>query len=385
MSIHYACVFSHRFPMLPLAVLLLGGSCGGREAANVARDAPVESTFAYAAEAADRGRFDVMNESELVPLTLSLVQVVALGTAGRSPASVPRALIGTARIIVVDEASRTLVAFKRSGAPDVTIPIGSGEGSRLRSPIALSIGGDTIRVLDLDPARGIVTFDGEGHEIASSALGIPSSTVDFVAVGPNVLVATIAEDSVIAAGKGGIIWSVNPKGEARPLGCTADPIYQHSLERTGLFRMFRFFGVAVSGGRVFCRQPVTPVVHILDPTTRAIHLLRRAPPFYRRAADRPETTNSVSVNQFRATWTEHMRFYPQKRGFVSVYGSFDRATGRDIYQLFACDSSSGTARCGVSESPGMPLDLLLPDTLVVALPLARAHDVQRLGFYRLKM
>jgi hypothetical protein len=334
----------------------------------------------------DASAYEPMRASDLVPIFLDRVRTVPLGADPiRTPASVARAKITRRGIVVIDEAARMVREYSKVGEPSFVIPIGSEAGSNLKSPVALASRGDTLLVLDLDPNRGITAFDTSGREIANTPVKVPASTVDYVVTQDAYVVATIADTKEIADGAGVILWAVEKNGDATAFGCAPDSLYRRSIKNTGLFQLFRFFGVSSAGEQTFCRQPLSPVVHILDAKTRSVALLRRAPPFYQRPGDIPQTMNNVVVSKFRSTWTEHARFFPRARGFISVYTTFDSQIGRDKHLLFACDSTSGATRCGTRESPGMPLDFLSPDTLVIVEPLKGSRDVQRISFYRIRM
>jgi hypothetical protein len=373
-----------------LGILLLLVACGGdtHNAADTAqRDDVVRLSRSQSFRGdSDLGRYELLGARDVARLSLRLVRTVPLGTTDlETPASIPRAKIAPRSIVVVDEAARRLRAYSRLGRSLFSVPIGAG-GAGLRSAVALAYSGDTIFVLDIDEKQGVVTLDSTGHRLGSLPIRVSSSTVDYVAGDSGSLVATIMTDRGILDDTAGIVSIVDREGHARTLGCAPDPLYRESVKNAGLFQYFRFFGVSTLGRRTYCRQPITPVVQILDEHGRPLGTLRRAPPFYKRPPDvsKANPTNKTLLVTFRSQWTEHTRFFPYEAGFVSFYTVYDANAGRDRYFLFACDSASGTARCRSAESPGMPLDFIAPDTLIVVEPLHGPRDIQKVNFYHVQ-
>ncbi len=151
-------------------------------------------------------------------------------------------------------------------------------------------------------------------------------------------------------------------------GCESHPAYAASRKRDGVIRAFAFREVSRLGARLFCAQPITPVVEIYDTTGHFLGVSRRAPPFYRTPVDQPEGTNAKKLLQYQSTWTDHVKFFPMRDGFVSVYASYDTTAKRIAYMLFECDSTIvpvHRVRCGDAAVTGEPVGLVRPDTLLI--------------------
>jgi hypothetical protein len=330
--------------------------------------------------------YGVMAEKDMVPLRLDRVGQISLGrSAAESPASVERVKIGETMIMVVDEAGRRIRTFGRDGRLVANLAIDSTPKRDHRSPVALAARGDSMFVLDLDQSRGVTAYDGQGHRLFQFPIRLNVSTVDYAVDGQSSVVASMGKDDDILNRRRGLLWTVERDGGSRLIGCVPDPLYRTSLQGDQLFQLFRFFGVAIGYGKVYCRQPVSPVVQMLGLDGRSLGVLRRAPPFYMRPPDISQrNANKPTMDAFRAKWTEHAYFFPRSKGFLSSYTTFDLKNGRDRHLLFACDSATGPTRCGTSELAGRPADFIAPDTLVVVEPIEHADDLQRLGFYVLR-
>jgi len=366
-------VIACRCTMLGAAMTILA-SCGARDAA---QDAPNDAGGPKVGDPP----YEVTPASEVVPLKTEMLRSIPLGTNAReTPIGVSRVWMTGDRIAVLDEAGRTIRGYNRGGTALFSSAFGRGTGVDVREPVALAMRSDTTFILDLDGRIAALSADGRQTNVMRT--GLPSSTVDYVPDGDGFLIATIAKDSAIASGSAAIVWRVTRDARREVVGCHPDDLYRTSIGHKGMFQAFRFFGVSASKDLVYCRQPLTPLVQIVDTRTKATQYLRRAPPFYRRPSDIPETMNQARVNDLRAQWTEHARFIPLPSGFVSFYTTFDGKDGRDRYLMFMCDSTSGATRCGTAEVPQPPLAFLAPDTLVTASGITASSVVRALSLYR---
>lgn len=326
--------------------------------------------------------YELMSASEVVPLRTEMLGSIHLGAShGETPIGLSRVSVSDSRITVLDEAGRTIRGYTRSGRLLFTTGFGRQSGLDLREPVAVAVQSDTTLVLDLD--GNIAVLNALGHQTKLTRTRLPSSTVDYVINADTFIIATITKDSAIASGSAAILWRVLPDGGHEILGCHPDKLYSASITQKGMFQAFRFFGVSAVEQFVYCRQPLTPLVQIVDTRTKSTRYLRRAPPFYKRPADIPETTNQARVDDLRSRWTEHARFIPLPSGFVSFYTTFDKKNGRDRYLIFMCDSASRRAQCGTANLEDQPLDFLPPDTLLVANSKTSPPALKALSVYRI--
>lgn len=370
------CALSLAVPVL-LAIGCNGPGDAGRRGASEASTRPVAAN-------ADLGRFDRIPESAVHPLGMQLIATVRLGnSAANTPAAVDRLKMSSNRIYVLDEPGRAVRAYDRRGAPIFTLPTGRTGARQLDTPVGLALRGDTLLLVDIDPRRGLSVVASSGVILRQVPLEVGSTTVGVAPAGERTAVATIVASADISSGRGRLIHVVNDSGVSVASGCTPDPLYVTSVRRAGLFAMFRFTGVTASDGRLYCRQPVTPAIQVLGSRGELVSIIRAAPPFYRRGTDVPQSSNQVVVERFRSTWWEHQYFFPLRGGFVSVYSKYDTSAADSRYRLFGCTSAGTPDDCFAADAPGVPLDLIAPDTLVVSRPLSRVGGIQELAIYEL--
>lgn len=363
------------------AILLTFGCDEARKAGE--RSSPL-SEGASPVATAELSRFEQLSDRDAPQRQLRLIATVDLGTGTENtPASVSRAKISYNRIYVSDEAGRTIKGYDRRGRLVFTLATRRTGLREIHTPVGLALRGDTLLMVDIDQKRGLTAVDSTGHIAYQRPLAVGSSTVGVTPFGRDMAVATILENADITEGRGGFIHVVDDTGGSKAAGCLPDPLYRESVRAGGLYAMFRFTGVATSGNLLYCRQPITPVVQVLTSSGDRAHVIRLAPPFYRRGSDVPQSMNQVVLDRFRGTWWEHAHFFPVSSGFVSVYASYDTSTGQTRHRIFGCGAVDAARDCYVSDVPGSPVDVIASDTLVVSLPLRRIGDVQRLAFYRL--
>lgn len=329
--------------------------------------------------------FSAMPSDSVQQVTLPRIGGVRLGSdSGSTPARVGRIAFHGDRILVIDGAIDGIRAYDRSGAPLFTITPDADGASRFRDPRGLAVLGDTLFIVDMTPAVGLAAFDMEGRHLRTRSLDIESSIVDLAPARGHLAVATIMRDEDLRGGAANVVRVVSTDGTVVAGGCPSDPIYSESVRRAGLLQLFRGTGVSASGGVIYCRQPLSPVIQLLGEDGRRAGVVAIAPPFYARTADVPETLNQVTIDHFRTRWTEHSQFYPLESGFVSIYTSYDVEAGANVYRVFTCDTTGLRRRCATAIAPGKPAGLLAPDTLVVQEPLSERQSIRVLGFYRIR-
>lgn len=363
-----------------VTVLLAGGCDAKGNAGGRSSPAPDEVSLT----ALDIGRFTQLSEGQAEHRELRLITTVPLG--GRpedTPASVSRGRISKNRIYISDQAGRRIRVYDRLGRSLFTLPTRRSGPGEIHNPVGLALREDTLVLVDIDPKRGLTAIDSAGRVAYQRPLRVGSSTVGVTSLGNDIAVATILLDADIVQGKGGFIHVVDDKGTSKAVGCAPDPLYRESLRAGGLYELFRFTGVSTDGDLLYCRQPITPVVQVLSPRGDVDHVIRIAPPFYRRGPDVPQSGNQMVLDRFRGTWWEHAHFFPLSPGFVAFYATYDTLTQQTRHRIFGCRGAGNTQDCYVADVPGSPIDVIAPDTLVVSRPLGRVGDVQQLAFYGL--
>lgn len=133
----------------------------------------------------------------------------------------------------------------------------------------------------------------------------------------------------------------------------------------GYFAAHRGLGVRARNGRVYCRQPISPVIQVYSADGRQSDGIKYAPPFYKAGTDKPLSLFQDDLNAFGASWTEHLDFFPSDSGFVSVYTSFDTLSNGRRFTIFKCRThETDTPSCVAGDVPLRPFALLGEDTLV---------------------
>lgn len=366
--------------LVVLAVLAVGCNRPG----DAGRGGASETSTRAMAANRDLERFERIPDSAVHPLRMQLIATVRLGnSAANTPVAVDRVKLSPNRIYVLDEAGGAVRAYDRRGTPIFTLSTGRSGARQLDTPAGMALRGDTLLLVDIDPRSGLSVVDSSGVILRQVPLEVGSTTVGVAPAGERTAVATIVSSADVISGRGRFIHVVNDSGVSVASGCTPDALYAASVRRGGLFAMFRFTGVTASDGRLYCRQPVTPVIQVLDSRGELVNVIRTAPPFYRRGTDVPQSSNQVVVERFRSTWWEHQYFFPLRGGFVSVYSKYDTSAADSRNRLFGCTSLGTPGDCFVADAPGAPLDLIAPDTLVVSRPLSRVGGIQELAIYEL--
>jgi hypothetical protein len=370
-----------------MVVLRCAASClallavAGCNAAERARESGTTASTAASFDTSGMSLFEPLpiSSDRVYPGALAPIFETSLQSAGSGlPLKVSRIAVQGNRVYVLDTRQRALFTFSRRGErlrrwPDSTA---AGPGH----PIAIASVAESLFVLELSRPHGIHVLNLQGEWLSERPRRTGTSTTDLASSLTALAVGLLAPDSQLTQGTGRFIGLVGSAGDVIARGCQAHPAYAASLKRRGMLQLFRSIGVTADAGAIYCRQPVTPVVQVLDSTGRIVRVVRWTLPDYRAPSDAAESMNPRSIERFRSTWLEHMVFHPRPSGFLSVYATFDPVQGRDRYIVLACDSTAATLNCGRAESSYNPLAFLPPDTLVLSLPADSAHPLPRLLF-----
>jgi len=329
------------------------------------------SEFSDPREASDSvlnfGEYQVLHASDVRTLTLRHVLSVDLTRdANNIPSRINSIAFHGNRVYVLDVPSHKLRGYDRSGASLFAVGKWGRRDGEMTDPIALGVDGDTLLLLDVSHYPSISTYNLAGNYVGSRLSDYyDGGTVAFAALGDTTYVATIPHDT--AHNVPYLLRALDRHGNIIARGCWIDPQYGTSAKRKGQLVMYAFSRLATAGDRIYCVQPLSPIVQVLTSSARLKGAFRMAPPFYRAPQDIPATLNERAMHAFESTFTAHFAIHPWKRGFLSVYYRYDTTQARDEYRLFACERPSDRSpRCAVALSPGTPLRILQPDTLVVA-------------------
>ena len=93
--------------------------------------------------------------------------------------------------------------------------------------------------------------------------------------------------------------------------------------------------------------------------------MTRMPSAYKAPLDRSMDMNAKAMAAYQASWTQQLIAYPTKKGTLSIYELPRDSSGR-TFLLFACDSASGSMRCGEATARGKSVRFIDPDTLLIA-------------------
>lgn len=264
-----------------------------------------------------------------------------------------------------------------------------GKGSGLDEfvrPLALAF--DRDEVLVIDGQSGLMdAFRDDGTFRAAKYLPLPRSPMSIAVVAGDLYVMTTgAPDS--AAGGWQLLTVIDSNFEVVGRGCRIDARTVASKRSGGMVQIFQASDVAVLDGRVYCTQPISPIVQVMGPDGKTLGRVAVAPPFYRTPVDRPITLNQKEMFEYVAGFTAHNAIYPlrDEPGFVSVYSSFDVESGSYRYWLFRCtlDADWGVRDCAAMESSKLPL-LVTPEGEVFLRENGEADGPPVVGIYHLSV
>lgn len=317
-------------------------------------------------------------------LLVTRVHTIALGTANSTPKGISSLRAAPAGgFVLLDGISRSVRWYERSGRE--RREVSWQDIPEISRPIALTVDGDKVFVVDVDPRRGAARLDSLGHTDLRVAPRLATSISDVVPRPSEFVFAAILEKTSVAAGRAHVLAWTRANGDTIRTACAPEAVYRNSAKRDGMYALFVAAGVRVFNGLVFCRQPASPVVQVYDTLGALRTVLRVAPPFYRRPADVHASMNPQRVDQFRSTFTEHLGFWPHDQGFISVYSQFDLTRGTTVYRLFSCDSYESPTVCGTAETDYQPVDFIAPDTLVAIDPTESGQNARAVSLLRVSL
>lgn len=383
----------HRGSMVTTVVVAVAGvACRGptpatRAPATYASTAVLgEPGFAEAASPADSIVFDYAEVPIAADVGIQLRRAartrLGLDTEDE-PLSVRAAQVRGDLVYVLDGLGRRLLGYSRNGEPVFAAGRwGKGPGE-FSDPVGLALDHDTLFVLDVTHPEPLRLFDLAGQFRRSIPLALDELGSSLAVSADRIAVGTL-----YGREKGGLQYAMvvaDRQGSVLWRGCQSHPGYRESRGRGGTLRTYAFRFVAIRQDRVFCAQPISPVVQVFDTAGRFLGVVRRAPRFYRPPRDTTLNMSTVAQRQFGAHWTLHFRFFPLRAGFVSLYATFDTTANRTRFRLFGCDSTTGRAVCGTGDSPGELVGVLPSDTLLLAVAPTDGYPHWRLDWYTLTL
>lgn len=327
--------------------------------------------FTDAREAADGpvdfSRYDTLRSTETRTLALRRVWSIDLAKdSANVPSRVNAVAFHGSRLYVLDASARKIRGYDRTGRSLFAVGKWGRRDGEMNDPIALAFVRDTLLLLDVSHFTSLSAFDTAGNYVGPR---IPEyydgGTTAFDVLGDTFYVGTLPSDT--SARNPYVVRGLGHDGRIIARGCRVDPAYASSVRRNGQLSAYGFVSVAAADGRIYCTQPITPIVQVLNSSGRLVETIKIAPPFYVAPRDTAFTMNERARRAFESTFTSHIGIYATRHGFVSVYYRYDNLQERDEYRLFACDRTPRRqSRCATVISPGAPLGLIEPDTLIVA-------------------
>jgi hypothetical protein len=276
----------------------------------------------------------------------------------------------TVKVKIYDRAGRLLSQFGRKGLED----------NEFDDPYRVAVRNDSIFVLDLARFSRLPAFDSSGAYLGSVAWKNERMPTDMRATPEGFVITTTV------SGREGdtrqVAKLIDRAGASRGEGCRIDPAIIASEQRGEMLGAFVFSRIEQRAGRVYCSQPSTPVVQVINERGTLVDSIVDAPPFYVAPPREKMTTNSKKATDYTAKFTMHLGLVPTGDGFVSIYRRFDPVAGRLAYSLFACRGEGAQRRCGTVSTPREILHIAEPDTIYIAEE-SPDHTQARLGIYRL--
>lgn len=341
--------------------------------------------LACEAPAPEADSYRTMSSDEVSPLELVRIDSLVL--------TIPSGLIGwvtdfqryDGRYYLLDAYDKMVHVFDSGGSHLLSFGgKGSGPGEFIR-PLALAFDRDEVLVIDPGQSTLMDAFGDDGTFHSAEYLPLPRIPMSIEVVEGDLYVMTAgAPDS--AGGGWELLTVIDSNFEVVGRGCRIDARTVASKLSRGIVGIFQASAVAVLDGRVYCTQPISPIVQVMGPDGRALGRVAVAPPFYRTPVDRPITLNQKEMFKYVAGFTAHNAFYPLRDGpgFVSVYSSWDVESGSYRYWLFRCtlDADWGVHDCAAMESRKLPV-LITPEGEVFLLENGEADGPPVVGIYRL--
>lgn len=357
---------------------MIAGSCEssstktGAATPNVDRQSTVESKQLDSSSVSAL-QLDSLTEIELGDVTTQFpVRVSSLHVAGN-------------RIAVIDKGGRAVRMYDRSGRHLFSVATNRAAPNLLLKPEALRIQGDSLFVMDMSHKRGVAVVDMKGQVARVITLPANASMTGLDVGDSIVATASLLLDTEVKLPGARFVFVSTTSGRAIARICAPDAMYAASLERRGFLALFRNIGVRKYADRLYCMQPVSPVIQIFSVAGDSIGTIDVVPPFYRRGKDAPQSMDQLAINRFTSTWTENVDFFPFENGFLSVYTHFDSTKNRRLFELFRCTGqNAGNYHCAMAQSTLQPLALIGSDTIASVIYDRRANSPPRLRFNRLR-
>lgn len=353
--------------VLLFVVFAATAACAPRDSA-VQRSSETET--AAAEPALPNGPLDLHYEAAANlegKIILTPLSTIRLGsTVEDTPTDVRSLIERERRIFVLDSKMRRLRGYDIKGKLLFNIGKWGKDDGEMDTPVALKVFGDTIMLLDLSHVDHVKLYSFDGTYLTARVFPMPEGATSFEVSSQRMVFTTLS-----GRPKNNLSYAMlgtDNHGHVLWLGCQTDPLYAASDKDHEMAGKYAFRTVASSGGKLFCIQPLSPVVQIYDTLGNFAGVFRRSPTFYKPPGHIAETQNVADMLRFESQWTAHVGIFPFPSGVLSVYQTWDSQRGGMNYLLFRCDSgmtSTAKARCGIAKSPGQPVGLLGADTLLV--------------------
>lgn len=300
--------------------------------------------------------------------SVDVAQTFSLGAdTSEAPGEVKFTAVSDSLLSIVDQPRRRISTFDFRGRLKWSVRYGAGEEASVVQPTSLVWHRDTLYVADVDARRGILALDINGALLWKNVIPFARPVTSVGRLSGRFVLATTSSDSLLASGAAPLVHVFDADGEKRASGCIADPVYMSAAKRGGMMSVFRAMTVVVAKEGVYCAQPLSRSIQLLD-TTLALHRRISLEPFLRkRTPDARMSMDLISINRFRQTLTEVGELFLSPR-FVHVrLVNYDSASAVDRYAIVRC-SRDEAARCSSAATPGMVLAALNDDSVLVLMP-----------------
>lgn len=322
-------------------------------------------------------RYRAADSAKTPSVSLAAVSVLPLG---RTPEDQPRDLRDVAisgdTVYVLDGGGPSVLAFLRTGRLLWRAGDDSGADLGLADPQHLTRYRDSLYVSDVGKNGHVAVLTTSGHLARQIRIAVDRGIWSTAVTGSRLYVSLV--DPEDGDSSMSMVLAADRNGRVLGRGCRRHPTIAFSIAHGGLLNVARLTNVWTDGSAAYCQQMISPVVQVLESTGTLTGVENRAPPFYRPPQDEPGTTNDRTILANSAKWFPHIRFFPTRGGFVSVYAAYDSVTEVSSYRLFACDGTGEAPRCYTVSTLDRPLELIAPDTIVALRPPGAAADTPAL-------
>jgi hypothetical protein len=300
-------------------------------------------------------------------LALKRVSTIRLGARiDETPTDVRSLIVQGRRIFVLDGKMRRLRGYDIAGKLVFNVGKWGKDDGEMDTPVALKMQGDTLMLLDLSHVDHVKLYSLDGEYLTARVFPLPEGATSFEVSRERMVFATLSGRQKYSLSYA--MMGTDNHGHVLWLGCQADPQYAASDKAHEMASKYAFRTVASSADRLYCIQPLSPLVQIYDTLGNFVGAFRRAPTFYKPPTHVAETQNVKEMLQYESQWTLHAGIFAFPGGILSVYQTYDLQRGAMNYLLFRCDSlttATPNARCATAKSPGQPVGLVGTDTLLV--------------------